>query len=379
MPSGRSGLGIDVAETPASPGVGGAPPALELTDARDVRFGREAIEHADRLGAAHHSHHGYQVLIVGDDVAAQLAGDELKAQLKAYREQRRRERELERPSDDAPAGPEPPVDEEQAAEHRRAERAERERAQEEATAFNDELGVAVVKSLSRLRVDERVVKILAAVDLHGELGKIALRGARYGFPGWVVHSETKTGKPKLEFLPSDEAQAKARGYLRGASSMAEYAGRCVALCVMALYSREDAVANSNRAFYSLSVNSGWSGTTGLPWADEVIDLLDDIAVERLPAHLTERRRHELEQRRAEQEQCDRDRQAAGERLARFGDDLEAGLREHAATLDDEEREQIEQDISTLHGSYSPQAWTLRNAITAPAPDGDAAARDRDKQ
>ena len=122
----------------------------------------------------------------------------------------------------------------------------------------------MVNTLSRLRVDERVVKILTAVDLHGELGKIALRGARYGFPGWVVHRETKTCKPKREFLANDEAQAKARGFLQRASSMAEYAGRCVALCVMALYAREEAVANSNRAFYSLSVTSGWSGTTGLP-------------------------------------------------------------------------------------------------------------------
>ena len=65
-------------------------------------------------------------------------------------------------------------------------------------AFNDELGAAVVKSLGRLRVDERVVKILSAVDLHGDLDKIALRGARYGFPGWVVQAETKTGKPKLD-------------------------------------------------------------------------------------------------------------------------------------------------------------------------------------
>jgi hypothetical protein len=65
----------------------------------------------------------------------------------------------------------------------------------------------VFKSLSWLRVDERVVKILAAVDLHGELDKIALRGALYGFPGWVVHSQTKPGKPKLEYLGRGEAAA----------------------------------------------------------------------------------------------------------------------------------------------------------------------------
>ena len=141
---------------------------------------------------------------------------------------------------------------------------------------------------------------------------------------------------------------------------------------MALYAREEAVASSNQAFYSLSVTSGWSGTSGLPWADEVTDLLDEIAIERLPAHLTERRRAELEKRRSERDRRERERQQASERMARFGDDVEAGLREHAATLSDAEREQIEQDISTLHGRYSTQAWVLRNALTAPAtePKGD---------
>jgi hypothetical protein len=51
--------------------------------------------------------------------------------------------------------------------------------------------------------------------------------------------------------------------------MAEYAGRCVALCVMALYAREDAVANGNQAFHALSVSSDRTGSSGLPWADEV--------------------------------------------------------------------------------------------------------------
>ena len=328
--------------------------ALEVdVDRVTVHFGREAVEEATRLGAAHQSESGFQSLIVGEDIAAQLAADDIKAQLKAHRAQQRRKREFERQRqqhDGEPAGaPEVVETEEQAAERRRAEREDRKRAQGEAVAFNDELGAAVVKSLSRLRVDERVLKVLAAVDLHGELDKIALRGARYGFPGWVVHSETKTGKPKLEYLGSGEAQAKARTYLEGASSMAEYAGRCVALCVMALYAREEAVANSNQAFYSLSVTTGWSGTSGLPWVDEVVDLLDEIAVERLPAHLTERRRSELEQRRAERERQTREREEAKERLARFGDDVEAGLREHAATLSDADREQIEHDISTLHG------------------------------
>ena len=92
------------------------------------------------------------------------------------------------------------------------------------------------------------------------------------------------------------------------------------------------------------MSTGWSGTSGLPWADEVVDLLDEIAVERLPEHLTARRREELETRRAARERQQREREQASERMARFGDDVEAGLRDHAATLSDDDREQIEHDI-----------------------------------
>jgi hypothetical protein len=50
--------------------------ALEVdADQVTVHFGREAVEEATKLGAAHHSESGLQSLIVGGDVAAQLAGD----------------------------------------------------------------------------------------------------------------------------------------------------------------------------------------------------------------------------------------------------------------------------------------------------------------
>src|SRR5581483_10247958 len=60
---------------------------------------------------------------------------------------------------------------------REAERQER----EAATRFNLELGRAVFTSLSRVRVDEPVLKLLATVEIVGELADIAMRGARYGF------------------------------------------------------------------------------------------------------------------------------------------------------------------------------------------------------
>lgn len=57
----------------------------------------------------------------------------------------------------------------------------------------------MLKTLAKVRVDERVAKVLASLDLQGELAAIAMRGARYGFPGWPVETTTKGGKPKVEF------------------------------------------------------------------------------------------------------------------------------------------------------------------------------------
>jgi hypothetical protein len=88
--------------------------------------------------------------------------------------------------------------EESGREARARDRAQRLDRQRQAVAFNDELGAAVVKTLSRVKIDGRTVRILAAVDVHGDLTKIAMRGARYGFPGWVAHTQSKTGKPKIE-------------------------------------------------------------------------------------------------------------------------------------------------------------------------------------
>jgi hypothetical protein len=50
-----------------------------------VRFGREAIEEAIKLGAGHQSREGYRALIVGQDVADRLASDYIGACMKAQR------------------------------------------------------------------------------------------------------------------------------------------------------------------------------------------------------------------------------------------------------------------------------------------------------
>ena len=86
--------------------------------------------------------------------------------------------------------------------------------------FNEQLGVAIVNSLSRVKVDERTVKILTAINVAADLDRIAMRGARYGFPGWVTMEETKRGTKRRYLEHRHEAEAKAVEYLAGAKTAA---------------------------------------------------------------------------------------------------------------------------------------------------------------
>ena len=51
---------------------------------------------------------------------------------------------------------------------------------------------------------------------------------------------------------------------------------------MGLDAREQAIANGNQAFDSPPVTGAWSGTPEVPWADEVVDLLDRSRSSRCP-------------------------------------------------------------------------------------------------
>ncbi len=241
-----------------------------------VRFGREAVEQALSLAAAHASAQGWHHLIVGQDVADQLAGDYVAACLKKQRAIARREREeRKRAAQDPEASAEEPpaaASEEELKDQRRREReAERER-RRAAHAFNAELGAAVLKHLARLKVDDRVLKVLTAVDVASDLGGLAARGARYGFPGWPQETTRTNGTAKVDYSAKDEAAAKAREFLAAAKTPADIAGRTFCLIAMARYANEaDAVANSNRSFYELRVG------TGLPWSADVVDLVDRIS------------------------------------------------------------------------------------------------------
>ncbi|MDQ3741598.1 MAG: hypothetical protein M3389_11725, partial [Actinomycetota bacterium] len=76
---------------------------------------------------------------------------------------------------------------------------------------------------------------------------------------------------------------------------------------MARHADEKAVAQSQRSFFDMRF-AGYM--RGLPWADEVADVLDEILIEKLPEPIAEpirTARDERAARRAEEERRERER------------------------------------------------------------------------
>ena len=326
-------------------------------DALALTFDRAAIEQARTLKAAYAPEHGWVTLVVGQDVADTIAGDQITAALKAVRADAKRAREAAKTTGTAgsptagdggdAAGA---VDEGVLKEQARAERAAAAAARERAAMFNEQLGVAIVNSLSRVKVDDRVVKILTAINVASDLDRIAMRGARYGFPGWVTTRDTKRGAKRVYIEQRGDAQAKAAEYLAGAKTAGELAGRMLALLLMAVYADEDAVANSNRAFHTVTVQ------TALPWADDVAELIDEIASEKLPAALINPVLEQRRARHAERHAAIAAKTAAIDRIAELAPRVDE--------LDSEALDELEQLNVVAHGEYSVAAWELRDKIRA---------------
>ena len=330
-------------------------------DALEIRFDREMIEQARKLNAAYTPEHGWVTLIVGQDVADTLAADTLTAALKRARADAKRARESARSAtaqgsspdtDEAAAGDDDTAapTEEQQREAARDERAAAAAHRDQCAQFNEQLGTAIVNSLSRVKVDERTVKILTAINVAADLDRIAMRGARYGFPGWVTLEETKRGTKRRYLEHRHEAQAKAVEYLAGAKTAGELAGRTIALVMMAVYAQEDAVANSNRAFHTVTPERT------LPWAADVAELIDDLAGEKLPAALMDPVLDERRARHAERHAAAARKTAALERIAE--------LEPRITQLDTDELDELEQLAVIGHGEYMPATFTLRGQVRA---------------
>jgi hypothetical protein len=314
-----------------------------------VRFAQQEHQQAHAVGALHGS------LIIGQDVADQLACDRIARTLKDARADQRRQREWERSraeqananGDDrgGDSGSTPTPSEEELAEQRRREREALQQAKRRAAAHNAELGAAVVKGFASVKLDERVVKILATLNLGGELEQIAMRGARYGFPGWVEETQTKGGRPKTVYIERrGDAGAKAREYLAVAKTGQEAAGRLLALVAMARYADEAAVAQSAQSYYHLPVPAG------LPWGGEIVDLIDELAAERLPDHLTAKKRAERGEQREREAEREALRRSIADRIARGGE------------LDADERSQLREEVEQAYDYWSPEARELKEQL-----------------
>ena len=282
-----------------------------------VRFDAETVEQAAALSAAFRSEGGYEALIVGHDVASQLVGDGLCERLKQERARAKREREAQRQHTSTPevdssradgVGPafDAELTEEAQKERARREREEAKEVARQAHAYNTLLGAQLVKHLSRVKLDDRVLKILTAAPLATELEQIATRGARIAFPGWPTETTRRNGTVKVTYLQSYEAAKKAREYLAGATKAGEVAGRSIALLAAARWADEQAVPMSRRSLYY----ERFDRTLGVPWGEEAGELLDELLIERLPHEVTEPIRaakHEREQQRAEQQRIEAER------------------------------------------------------------------------
>lgn len=173
-----------------------------------------------------------------------------------------------------------------------------------ARSYNEQLGIAVLREFQRVDVDERAIKIISAFDIHGRLADLAMRGARYCLPGWATVTTTRTGREKVTYPEIDEACDRARDFLAGAEKPGELLGRQLALLILARLADQRAVARSNRwlddagVLGYLGTYQTWGVETGLPWAEEVNDLLMELALERLPDHLMAEHRAEHEKRLA---------------------------------------------------------------------------------
>jgi ParB/RepB/Spo0J family partition protein len=279
-----------------------------------VRLERTAVERAAALQAAHPSKDRHTTLIIGSDVAAQLAGDYVAACLKVQRDNARRDRASARetrPAEDGTHGsgaaPTPQTPEERDRRAREEREAQRQRRAAARTA-NELLGSALVKHLSTVKVDERVLKILTASPLSDDLARVAARGARLGFPAWVTVEQRANGTVKATYLQTADAETKAREYLAGAKSAAEVAGRSLALVAMARWADEDAVPASQASNYRLEFAGYSAERHGVPWRTEADDLLAEILLERLPHDAATPIREARAQRdrdRAEQERRER--------------------------------------------------------------------------
>ncbi|HEY4277626.1 MAG TPA: hypothetical protein VGM91_05370 [Conexibacter sp.] len=129
---------------------------------------------------------------------------------------------------------------------------------------------------------------------------------------------------------------------------------------MAVLADENCVARSNRSMVSLheyrpaSDTIPGSSEKGLPWRRQVVELIEDLAIERLADHLTEHVRENRERARAEQ-----DRLAEQERAA---EKAETELRSRLADMTPDVRLEALREFVKQYGRHTERSHNLREYI-----------------
>ncbi len=337
--------------------------AYEKLTGRDiaaVRFTSDHVEQARLLGAAHHF--GWGTLISGQDVGDRLAEDYIASTLKEVRAQVRRQREAEQArrategpeaaanSGGEPAEPRTPWESEQRCEEEaKAQRQAEQEQREGAIRFNLDLGVLAFKHLPKIKVEERVLRILASVDVGGSLRGIAARGARLALPGWVTQTQQRNGKTKTVYLEPGEAETRAVGFLRGAESAGDIAGRTLTLIALASLAEEDAIAHTRQSQYTLDFRG--------PWAAQAMRDLHAIVRERITEGQLPALDDILAKRIAKDEEDVRQEAEVAQARARLD-----GVNGQLDQLKDNELDQAISDAELAWGTHSLKTHQLRREV-----------------
>lgn len=327
------------------------------TDYR-VFFSGESFEEALALKAGFEcGERGFSNIVVGDDVASQLVENMTGRSLRQVRKQAREQAEAsDQPDGSAANGdagaegaqpsangdePQAPVDSKAERERLKREREQARERQRKAAAHNHELGRLCVTEFATIKLDLRVIRILSNVNFATEIGQLAMRGARYGYPGWTEEVSINGGKAsKVEYVTDRlDAAERIAAWLGHLKKPGELAGRLVGLVVMGRFAEEEALPEDERSGYQLPIPSvlGWRVTA-------MIDAIDELAAERLPDRLLKAKRDEYAERRRALEELE-------QRVETIVDRLDGG-----AELSAEDRDKLRSDIDSVW-PRATQQWT----------------------
>lgn len=167
-----------------------------------------------------------------------------------------------------------------AIDNRRAtlEQAKKDRAA--AIALNDELGAVLFRDVAKVKIDERVVELLALSGIGEHGAAYAMRGLRYTHPGWKTVETPDKVREKRTYPDMGDCGRKLQAFLLGAKGPQQLAARQLQVLFAALLADDHEVAMSNRGGSQPPTSGGYSGIAG--GQQRTKDLLAELIGELIP-------------------------------------------------------------------------------------------------